>query len=1001
MVVALREQQPKKSKLSLFRLGKSSSKSNSNTQPSSFQRSTDHHDNSIPRSSAAPSYSGYSPSAEESTPRQPHRHVPSTKSSIVTSSRQAASEGAPAVIPVHYQYPEASNLPANYHWSSSSESTQHYSDQDSEHHHYHRTRADSLPLQGFVHPAEAATSPANNFGRPNLPALARIQTDMAPSSKHSRQRSHFSIPDVIVTTCEEEGEQELVQLEIPPNKRRSYVLRDAAEDRLQDHRSNKKSSSGFVRRPAPLIHFNDDEIKNIGMTRSGSNHSIASSPVSPSTTVSATSPSTPSSSASSSLSKASTTKRTRKSSFPLLFGRKSLDSSRSQGAVQQTNVEEPLPFSSITPASAPPMGADSFHSDQPGGLLFSSHESGPVSAPPSRSIFTRAMSGLPSPPITPTWPPRQLSKKEIKAKAKEELALIKELERVDKLVKQHDVKARKAQEKAEAKERKRAAKLAQANQQFHLQGGETRPSMDTCGSAQSQGMPAGRLARKTIFQAATKASATAGLARRTSIRGAPEPRSFVGERRGSEPTLSRTPAPVNSRVDAATPFSIDLPASERLPFTEPRAAPRPILTNTSLDNYRFGSSPQNGSASPSKQTPRRPSPSKDISPPRPMRPAPPVPATNIAPLTFVKDTQHVHPDVVDAETSIGEDADETRGWDRQSWSELNSGFTGPLPSLIQTSGSSHMVGGERGTEEMDRVLAMDEQRKNARMARRASVQRVLALSDVESGILQKRSSVRKRGSQQYLKRRSSHLDGGVDVFGVEGETGGCSSKRSSLTSDGRRRSFIRSMADDEGWKVVQDAARPDDSVVVQPDLSEPEWDDWIEDEEREEGRIPASQSMEIEVDMVLADLRAAQQADHVRRTAQDGSGERTPTQETVKDPFASTSSVQVAKSSSSSSSTSSSPRSNRPTRRNQPVKDTHHTPSNSYSSNSSCSHSSGTQTTTTLADIETNIDSNIKIPTLSSYKNDKDQDPSGETSDFKLSLTLTHLLPLDFPDTKF
>ncbi|SPO30753.1 uncharacterized protein UTRI_05370 [Ustilago trichophora] len=1024
MVVALREQPAKKSKLSLFRLRKSSSQSNTNTQPSSLQNSSSYHDNSIPRSNPAQTYSGYPPSAQDSTPRQAHPHVASTQNSIVRSARQAASQGTPPVIPVHYQFPEASNMPANYHWSSTSEHAQHYSDQDSEQHHYHRTRADSFPLQGFIHSADAPTSAANNFGRPNLPALARIQTDVAPSSKHSRQRSHFSIPDVIVTTCEEEGEEEVVELQIPPNKRRSYVLRDAGEDRLQDHTSIKKSSSGFVRRPAPLIQFNADEIKRIGMSRSGSNHSIGSSPVSPTTTASATSPSTPSSSASSSLSKASTAKRTRKSSFPLLFGRKSLDSSRSQPLVDQANAQEPLPFSSITPASAPPMGAHSFTASQPAGLLFSSHESGPISAPPSRSIFTRAIAGLPSPPITPTSPPRQLSKKEIKAKAKEELALIKELERVDKLVKQHDVKARKAQEKAEAKERKRAAKLAQVNQQFHQQGEETRPSVDTaCGNAQSQGMHAGRSGRKTIFQAATKASATAGLARRTSIRGTPEPRSFVGERRGSEPILSKTPAPLESRVDAAIPFSIDLPASERLPFTEPRAAPRPIITNTSLDNDRFGSIPQNGPTSPPKDTHRRPSLSKDTWPSRPMRPAPPVPVSNIAPLTLVKDTSQIYP-VVDAETSMGEDPDETQGWNRQSWSELNSGFTGPLPSLIHTSGmsgSSRTVGGgERENDEMD-------EQQNARMARRASVQRVLALSNLESGILQQRASVRKRGSQQYLKRRSSHLDGGQDAVAVQDGIGGNGGKRSSVTSDGRRRSFIRSMGDDEGWKVVEDeVARLDDSVMAQADLtSAPRSDDWLEDEEEEKGeqevRIAASQSMEIEVDLVLADLRAAQQADHLRKHASEASasGERTPTQETVKDPFSTSTSSKLQKSP---------PRPNRSTRRctepqtaTKPTtttrEETGHASSISSSEDSFCSHDSATDTADTDTENEKEKEKEKKgaesfSRRLSPHHHDLNEKEDlsskkvhcdggkledGKKSEFRLSLTLAplQLQPLD------
>lgn len=829
----------------------------------------------------------------DATPRQAPREVPATKSQIVRSTRQAVSEGSPSIVANRHRYPESSDRFEDHGWPSRT-------DTDGERPPHHapgeyygqgrqRTRADSLPLRSLV-PAVAAAPTSDGSGRPTLPALARIQTEFAPS-RHSRQRSHFSIPDVIVTACEEEGEEEVVELQIPPNKRRSYVLRDAAEEPQDHHRSNKKSTNGFVRRPAPLIQFNSDEIKTIGMVRSGSVPSIASSTNSPTTPD--PSPSSPPSSASSSLSKASTTKRSRKSSFPLLFGRKSLDSSRSN-AIDHIYVEEPLPF---TPTS--PFPASSVVAGQPDGLIFSANDSAPMN-PPSRGVFTRGVGGLPSPPVTPTSPSRPLSKKEMKAKAKEELALIKELERVDKLVKQHDVKARKVQEKADAKERKRTAKLAQINQQFtHQRGTETRPSTDTYSSARSQTMPAERSFRKTIFQVSTKASASGGLARRTSVRGASELRSFASERRGSEPVLSNAAKSEESRAHITTPFSIDLPTSERLPFSEPRAAPRPKVSSHSSQPLAQGPTRATEPMSPIKAM-RRSDFSKESSPPRPLRPAPPVPTQSVAPLSFVKDAEpecdnNVWPEVVDGETSLGEDSDETRGWNRQSWSELNSGFTGQLPSLISSgAGSSGHAGIDvaRGTEEAEDVFETDVQ-CTARIARRASVQRVLALSDAEGGILQKRASLRKRGSQQYLKRRSSHMDG-FDVL-AHGRAGECSSKRSSAASDAKRRSFIRHLGDDRGWTVVDGAgelSRPDDSIVAQPDLSGARWDEWVEEHD---GMTDLAQSssvrekMEVEVDLVLADLRAAQHTDRLRKQsyhAHDGSGERTPTQESVKDPFA-------------------------------------------------------------------------------------------------------------------
>lgn len=943
MVVALREQTPKKSKLSLFRIGKSSTK----TAPAAEPEQPSHPSNTYPRS------------AEHSTPR--NAAAPTSSGRISRSIRQAASEGASAGIAVHYQYPESSNLPNNYHWSSSSEASQQRSEAEEEQH-YRRTRADSLPLQGFVHPADAAVA-EDKFVRSNWPALAKIQTDViAPSAsgKHYRTRSHFSIPDVIVTTCEEEGEKQLVEISIPPSKRRSYVLREGGSNADEDRSSKKKSAGGFGSRarPAPLIQFEADEIK--GMSRSGSANSLSSSPISPTSTT-GTSTSSPSS-ASSSLSKGSTMgKRIRKTSFPMLFGRKSLDSARANVKQQQGYVDEPLPFTPTSPGS------------QPDGLLFSSHEGGSVSAPLSKSIFGRSVTGLPSPPVTPTSPSRLLTKKEIKAKAKEELALIKELERVDKLVKQHDVKAKKAQEKAEAKERKRAAKLTQVNLEFHQQGA-ARPSIDTTSSAKTL--------RKTIFQASTRATSTSGLARRTSVRGAPVPevRTFVGERRGSEPILSNAP---EARSNVSTPFSIDLPESERLPFSQPRAAPLPNIFSTPQP---FAQAAGHQTSAPAPISPTK---SKSSSPPRPSRPAPAPPLQpDIAPLNLTKDTQL---EGTEAETSISEDPDDTQSWNRRSWSELNSGLSsGPLPSLIQPTVSSSTIDEE------------EEEERDARRARRASVQRVLALSDANGVVLQKRASLRKRGSQQYmLKRRSSHMES-VDAS---------DNKRSSAASL-RRRSLIRKVGDEEGWKVVdaEEERRADERVIAQPDLSATKWD-WVEEEE-EQGRRQQNQQrqtlitgerMEVEVDLVLADLRAAQHADEVRKHGKEGSGEKTPTQETVNDPFA------VA------SRKVSPPRPNRAVRREVSKEDGTGHSSSISSSDSFGSDSSGTGTAATMVDAAgKSVDEGMVCFSrpfspqhqIGRFSIDDEKENEGrgikvesgkgsKDSQFRLSLALAPLQPLD------
>lgn len=838
MVVAARDQQqPKKSKLSLFRLGKASTKP---TSASSSHTSTSYASQIQPRAYTAEEHSAHAHSTQQGVPRSS-----STDRIVRAAARDAESQRANAPIAVHYQFPESTNLARNYHWSSSPDEHHHYSQDESQ---YQRARADSLPLQSFVHPTEQAFAEPERNGRPNVPALARIQTQAALSSKHSRQRSHFSIPDVVVTTCEEEGQEQVVELEIPPNKRRSYVLCANSEERLLEQRSNKKSTSAFVRRPAPLIRFDAEDMKSMGMARSGSVPSISSlGSLASLAEITAASPSTPTSSASSSLSKGSTAKRNRKPSFPLLFGRKASDSSKSNAA-SQIYVEEPLPCSPTTPTSAPHICSNSFRTAQPDGLIFSSlTASMPANPPPSRNILTRAISGLPSPPVTPTSPPRSGAlRKQMKAKAKEELALIKELERVDKLVKQHDDKARKAQEKVEAKNRKRAAKLAQINQEFERSSLDTRPSVDTFSSGRSQPMPASRTSNRTIFKASTKASATTGVGRKASIRGGTaEARAVSGERRGSEPILSdSSTSPTESRANGASPFSMDPPASERLAFTNPRVAPQPNVASVVHE--------RTAPLSLTKQMDGRPSLSKDTSPPRPTRPAPPVPMQiqQQEPQTEYK----VEFNMAEADNSISEDTDETHVWNRQSFSELSSGFTGPLPSLIQSNAGNTAVAptaiepsSEHGQD--NQMINVNIGHK-AKLARRASVQRVLALSDADRARLQKQASLRRKTSQQQLKRRSCHMDG------IEAVGGAYSSKRSSASS-ARRRSFIRPVADDEGWKVISD------NDVSKHDESAP-WDDWIEDIPQKQ-TPPSPQGVEVQVDQVLADLRAAQDADHLRK----------------------------------------------------------------------------------------------------------------------------------------
>ncbi len=176
------------------------------------------------------------------------------------------------------------------------------------------------------------------------------------------------------------------------------------------------------------------------------------------------------------------------------------------------------------------------------------------------------------------------------------------------------------------------------------------------------------------------------------------------------------------------------------------------------------------------------------------------------------------------------------------------------------------------------------------MERRASVQRVLALSDVESArMVQTRAA--KRFSQHGVKRRSSHIDA-FDVASVS--EAGSGSKRSSASASvagGKRRSFVRRLGAGKGgrWSVVRMGTKWLGRMIVL-------WLSRILTMMKMSGmkmscsRSVQGQSEKMDVDVVLADLRAAQEASQKQHQQQqqrrlghvkeEGSGEKTPTQET-------------------------------------------------------------------------------------------------------------------------
>lgn len=594
-----------------------------------------------------------------------------------------------------------------------------------------RQSSDSLPMDRALDLALFSQGPNNNYTSPKpiLHSLSRVQSEAAAMSSHSRQRSHFSIPDVIITTCEEEGNEEVVEVRIAPNKRRSYVLKAQRGQPGAFPKGSKrynKTASMFGRKPTPLLQFTESEL--------GLNDA-------PSIPARSASPSSISSFASSTLSKSNAAQRLRKASFPNLFGRKSLDTT--------SNV---VPQGPPTPSSAPAQSTE-FQRPSMGD-----------SAQVSRGEFAEGSTDLPSPPITPECLPTARSKKEQKAKAKEEQALVKDVERVSRLVKQHDQKTQKALEKAQAKELKRTAKLG--------------PSRDQQGHGDAQKVAA----KKTVFSATTKASSSAALGRRTSVR------------------------------STAAVRSVD--PSKRDSFKFPRPAPQPKVQLVYRNVHPVAVGGPSAVSSFDNSDDIKP---ETITPPRPQRPV---------------TSDLTSPTALDSEAAgnVSEDF-EAHAWAPSSWSSFEPAFTGHLPSLIVTSSSSSSGSSTsshslplslvtRPSDVFSDDVAVETEDEAARRLRRASVQRVLALSDAGSNLLQKQDSLRKRHSQtQALKRRSSRLEASDSADSFGGKSGE-SSKRSSMKAY-KRISLGRDLAQSAGWQVVAGQA---DSTSPLQNMDE-EWEE--------------------------------------------------------------------------------------------------------------------------------------------------------------------------------
>ncbi|PWN51867.1 hypothetical protein IE53DRAFT_367698 [Violaceomyces palustris] len=694
--------------------------------------------------------------------------------------------------------------------------------------------------------------------------LSRIQDRDLSSQGHSRQRSHFSIPDVVITSCEEEGQEVHVELKIPPNKRRSFVIakHPGTHNGPQQHASiakaAKKAGRGLARPKPPLVKLDIEGLDNPSSpTGLGGGDTQSVSPASP---------------ASSTFSKGSSeiVKRSRKSSFPLLFGKKGqgADSPRTSpvdDVGSPTHVANPafssdrhnVYDSSSTASSIGPLATFSCESN-PGGAQ-----------PPAASKAV----DLPSPPITPVSPTRSLTKKEMKAKEKEELALIKELEKVDKMVRQHDNKTRKAAEKAEAKEKKRLAAVKKASS--HESGSSSTGSggsnsLDT-GPTTKGGVATKAFKRMTIFSASSKAGRSAKLGRRNSALRKRESHLDDGvvNRRSDgfdlrEPKGGFKVLGDHDRQKHQQPG----PSSGSPPATPPRPPRPPSLP---LNKRRSIESPTSESGRPPKITFTSP-------------------ASSEASSRTLNEERELEREPSDSDEIERGDATAWGSPKNWSWTELDDPADLTFTSLIKRDAGPSpnaprgfapptlyrpLVGASAPIGVVPTAEVGTKRDSGSTLSRRSSIQRVLAMVDAEDEMLRKRASLRRRGSKQRVgqaQRGSKRASRVVDEGGDLSRTSSISSDLHS-SSNTKRRSFIGSSG---GSKETE--WTPTEGIE---ELSGGSPVEWVDSKPRADelvllNDLRAAQAASMNLERVLDSMDAADDTEVEEDGEEDHEGQRTP-----------------------------------------------------------------------------------------------------------------------------
>lgn len=389
------------------------------------------------------------------------------------------------------------------------------------------------------------------------PVKTRPRSGSEPTGYwNTRHRSHFSIPDLMITDCDEEGAEAVYEVKLEEEKRRTKLYTDVAEARLRSQQGKGSLGSGPVEGPSSL--------KAMSKAVSSATSFVFPGPAASS-----------SDSSISSSAEATGVKRSRKPSFPVLFGRKNSSDRYTDGPF---TVEPESPVRSASPyqqsasafdsSGSLPLSSEeslpSASSDQAPSLVMTSPPSSPPRKPAART--STVTPGATAAPLPVVRAPRQLTKKEIKSREKEELAMMKELQKVDKMVREHDAKAKRQREKEEKKNQKKRQQHASA------------------GAEASTAKSAGRK-RISIFTAGGKVASIGSAA--NTRRGAPSLK--LGDAKtvhaaASTPVTSKNSGSHSSALQQSSDSNKDSDESDRPMFSEREWADLPRVEMSLFGN---------------------------------------------------------------------------------------------------------------------------------------------------------------------------------------------------------------------------------------------------------------------------------------------------------------------------------------------------------------------------------------------------------------------------------